>query len=53
VNFALKPVVIDQPIELLKQFLNVFAWTYKDMKGIPPKIVQHQIELDTTVPPAP
>jgi len=25
-------------------------WTYKDLKGIPPKIAQHQIELDTSIP---
>jgi predicted transcriptional regulator len=27
----------------------VFAWTYKDLKGIPPKLVQHIIELDTSI----
>jgi hypothetical protein len=26
-------------------------YTYKDLKGIPPKIAQHNIELDTTIPP--
>jgi hypothetical protein len=26
------------------------VWTYKDLKGIPPKITQHQIELDTSIP---
>jgi hypothetical protein len=25
---------------------------YQDLKGIPPKLVQHKIELDTTIPPA-
>jgi predicted transcriptional regulator len=29
----------------------VFAWTYKDLKGIPPKLVRHIIELDTSMPP--
>ncbi len=36
--------------EWLKEYKEVFAWTYKDLKGIPPKLVQHQIELDTTIP---
>jgi hypothetical protein len=36
---------------LLKEFLNVFAWTYKDLKGIPPEFAQHKIELDTSIPP--
>jgi flagellin-specific chaperone FliS len=24
--------------QLLKEFKDVFAWTYKDLKGIPPKL---------------
>jgi hypothetical protein len=44
-NFALESVVIDQMIGLLKEFKDVFAWTYKDLKCIPPEIVQHHIEL--------
>jgi hypothetical protein len=46
---------IDKVLELeqlLKQFKDVFAWTYKDLKGIPPKLAQHIIELDITIPPA-
>jgi hypothetical protein len=27
------------------------GWTYKDLKGILPKLVQHIIELDTSIPP--
>ncbi len=36
---------------LLKEFKDVFAWTYKDLKGIPPNLIQHIIELDTSIPP--
>ncbi len=36
--------------QLLKEFTNVFAWTYKDLKGIPQKLAQHKIELDVTIP---
>jgi hypothetical protein len=32
---------------LLKEFKDVFAWTYKDL---PPKLAQHIIELDTSIP---
>jgi hypothetical protein len=38
VNSALEHVAIDQLIELLKEFIDVFAWTYKDLKGIPIEI---------------
>jgi hypothetical protein len=37
--------------QLLKEFKDVFAWTYKDLKGIPPKLAQHRIELDTIILP--
>jgi flagellin-specific chaperone FliS len=36
--------------QLLKELKDVFAWTYKDLKGIPPKLAQHKIELDITIP---
>jgi len=28
----------------------VFAWTYKDLKGIPIKLAQHKIKLNTSIP---
>jgi hypothetical protein len=48
-NCALELVVIDQLIELLKEFKDVFSWTYKDLKCVLPKIVEHRIKLDTIV----
>jgi hypothetical protein len=36
--------------QLLKEFKDVFAWTYKDLEGIPPELAQSRIELDTTIP---
>jgi hypothetical protein len=36
--------------KLLKDFKNVFAWTYKDLKGILLKLAQHKIELDISIP---
>jgi len=35
---------------MFKEFKDVFAWTYKDLKGIPSELTQHRIELDTTIP---
>ncbi len=32
--------------QLFKEYKDIFAWTYKDLKGIPPHIAQYQIELD-------
>lgn len=30
-------------LSLLKEFIDVFAWSYQDMPGIDPEIVQHRI----------
>jgi hypothetical protein len=38
--------------QLLKEFKDVFAWTYIYLKGIPLKLAQYKIELDTTIPTA-
>jgi hypothetical protein len=46
----LEPIVSYQLIELLKEFKDIFACIYKDLKGIPPDIAQHWIELDTSIP---
>ncbi len=48
---SLEPVVSYQLIELLKEFKDIFAWTYKNLKGIPPDVAQHRIELGTSIPP--
>jgi hypothetical protein len=36
--------------EILKEYKDIFACTYIDLKGIRPHIAQHKIELDTTMP---
>jgi len=50
INLDLERVIGNQLIELLKKFKDIFAWTYKDLKGIPLDVPQHQIELDTLIP---
>ncbi|MCO5607503.1 hypothetical protein L7F22_061699 [Adiantum nelumboides] len=55
-----KPVFIAQDLteveeavlkELLKEFKDIFAWTYHDMKGVPPSMVQHTIPMISTAKP--
>jgi hypothetical protein len=46
----LEPIVNYQLNELLKEFKDIFALTYKNLKGLPPNIAQHWIELDTSIP---
>ncbi len=34
-----------QSKRLLVNYRNVFAWSYKDLKGMPREICEHKIEL--------
>ncbi len=52
INAQLDTSKVLETKQLLKKFKDVFAWTYKYLKGIPPKLAQHKIELDTTIPSA-
>ena len=35
----------DSLIQLLKAYLDVFEWSYEDMPGLDPSIVQHRLPL--------
>jgi len=50
INAQLEIVKLLEVEQLLKEFKDVFAWTYKNLKGIPPKLAQHRIEVDTIIP---
>jgi hypothetical protein len=51
INAQLETHKVFEVEQLLKEFKDVFAWTYKDLKGIPLKLPQHIMELDITIPP--
>mgnify|MGYP000146696510 CR=1 FL=1 len=38
-------------ITLLKEFWDVFAWSYEDMQGLDPQLYQHQIHLSKDAKP--
>jgi hypothetical protein len=52
INAKLETCKVLELEQLLKEFKDVFAWTYKDLKGTPPKLAQHIIELDIIIPSA-
>ena len=35
---------IQEYVELFKEFRDIFAWSYKEMPGIDPRIVEHEIK---------
>jgi hypothetical protein len=51
VNVQLAEESINFSNKLLIEYKDVFAWTYKHLKGIPPKLTQHCIESNTSIPP--
>ncbi len=50
INAQLETGKVLEVEQLLKEFKDVFAWTYKDLKRSLLKLAQHKIELDTTIP---
>ena len=38
-------------IPTLKEYKDVFAWSYKDLKGVDPKIYQHTIPMHEDAKP--
>ena len=36
---------MDRLIHLLRSYLDVFAWSYEDMPGLDPSIVQHHLPI--------
>ncbi len=36
--------------QLLRKYMDIFACTYKDIRGIPLKLTPNEIELDTSIP---
>ena len=41
----------EQLVTLLKEYMDVFAWTYNEMPGLDPKLVVHAFNVDPGVKP--
>lgn len=47
----LTPSEAQRLIELLKEYQDVFAWSYSDMPGLDREIVEHYLPTDPAIPP--
>ncbi|PKI73169.1 hypothetical protein CRG98_006456 [Punica granatum] len=47
IGTALDPTQRTRMIDFLKEYQEVFAWSYADMPGLDPSIVEHFLPLDT------
>jgi hypothetical protein len=43
--------ITESLIELLKDNIDVFAWTHEDMPGIDPSVISHKLNVDTSMRP--
>ena len=46
IGTTLSPEMKTRLIQLLKENLDLFAWTHEDMPGISPKVIQHKLNVD-------
>ena len=46
IGTMLSPEMKTRLIQLLKENLDLFAWTHEDMPGISPKVIQHKLNVD-------
>ena len=44
---SLNPQMKKEIVNFLKDNLDVFAWSHKDMPGIPKNIIQHRLNVDS------
>lgn len=51
IGVALEKSVKERLINMLKEFSDVFAWSYKDMSGLDTDIVVHKLPLKEDCPP--
>jgi len=51
IGASLDPTVKKRIIELLKEYVDVFAWSYRDMPGLDTNIVVHRLPLKPECPP--
>ena len=45
VGTAMSTAVREILVKLLRDFKDVFAWSYQDMSGLDPEIAQHKLSL--------
>lgn len=51
IDVLLDATVKERVIALLKEYADIFAWTYKDMSGLDPEVVEHRLPLKPKCPP--
>ena len=51
IRTTLSPKMRTRLVQFLKENLDVFAWSHKDMPSISPKVIQHKLSVDLEMKP--
>jgi hypothetical protein len=51
IGALLEASVKEKVIDLLREYVDIFAWSYQDMPGLDPEIVEHRLLLKPECPP--
>ncbi|GAU39327.1 hypothetical protein TSUD_60780 [Trifolium subterraneum] len=51
IGASLEASVKERVIVLLREYVDIFAWSYQDMPGLDPEIVEHHLPLKPECPP--
>ncbi|GAU40233.1 hypothetical protein TSUD_219430 [Trifolium subterraneum] len=51
IEASLETSVKERVIVLLREYVDIFAWSYQDMPGLDPEIVEHHLPLKPECPP--
>lgn len=51
IGASLVPDVKENMIDFIREYTNVFAWSYQDMSGLDIDIVEHYLPLKSGCPP--
>lgn len=51
IGVLLVQVVKERMVELLKEYVDVFSWSYQDMLGLDTDIMEHKLSLKPECPP--
>ena len=51
ISESLSPAKKQDLISLVREYINVFAWSYKDMPGLDPQVAMHHLNIKPDAKP--
>ena len=51
ISESLSPSEKEDLVSLIREYIDVFAWTYKDMPGLDPQVAMHRLNINPDAKP--